>query len=114
MFFFFFFFGIVGRSTSSQAGEFNGTNSQVFHEGGGAVVTAEWCFTSLNCIFTTPGDSGDSGSVIFDQDYYPVAIVWGGSQASKIGGVTCTTPIGEILRDIERRQNWVKGSVTIC
>jgi hypothetical protein len=51
-------FGTVGWSTSSQAGEFNGINSQVFHEGSGAVVTTEWCFVSLNGIFTTPGDPG--------------------------------------------------------
>lgn len=52
---------------------------------------------------------GDSGSVIVDRDFRPVAMIWGGDTHYFAMGpkdVTYASPLFKTLRDIERCLQW--------
>jgi hypothetical protein len=73
------FFKPPSRSTSWLSGRFNGTHS-TFNRGLSR-VTREWCFINYtygrNQGFSR---AGDSGSVIIDRSFNPIAILWGGDE----------------------------------
>lgn len=59
---------------------------------------------------------GDSGSIVIDQEFRPVAIIWGGDThyfATGPKDVTYASPLSKTLRDIESRLRWAEGSVSL-
>jgi hypothetical protein len=60
---------------------------------------------------------GDSGSIIVDRDFRPVAILWGGDTHGFAVGpkdVTYASPLSKTLRDIESCLGWTEGSVSLA
>ena len=60
---------------------------------------------------------GDSGSIIVDRDFRPIAMLWGGNEhnfAYGPQGVTYASPLFKVMRDIEERNGWTKGSVLLA
>ena len=94
------------------AARYNGIESVVHTYG--PRPTLEWALISANRR-SEQFALGDSGAVILDQDFRPIAMLWGivpmvGSDYSPFAYVT---PIVEVLRDIERRLGWEVGSATL-
>jgi hypothetical protein len=59
-------------------------------------------------------DSGDSGSIILDNDFTPVALIWGKGVDEDIFGpdhVTFASPLSKVMRDMEKCIGWEEGSV---
>ncbi|KAJ8058476.1 hypothetical protein OCU04_012664 [Sclerotinia nivalis] len=76
-------------------------------------------------------EGGDSGALIYDIDIIPgpgnalntaallpMAIIWGGGSSGGIvtgfRDVTFATPVGAVLKDIERYMGWEEGSLRFC
>ncbi|KAF4612469.1 hypothetical protein G7Y89_g15608 [Cudoniella acicularis] len=58
----------------------------------------------------------NSGSLILNKSFEPIAMIWGGEPYTYAHGLkdaTYASPIGKVLRDIEERMNWEKGSVSM-
>ncbi|RDL37159.1 Uncharacterized protein BP5553_04592 [Venustampulla echinocandica] len=67
------------------------------------IATREWCLVAL-----LPHESmsagGDSGSIIVDQEFRPIAMMWGGDThgfAHGPKGVAYASPLSKVMRDIE-------------
>jgi hypothetical protein len=59
---------------------------------------------------------GDSGSIIVDKEFQPVALLWGGDDYEFAHGpknVTYGSPLSKVIEDIEKCMRWTKGSVSI-
>ena len=79
------------------------------------IQTREWCFISL---FPNGAMSagGDSGSILLDREFRPIAQLWGGGLHAFAHGpqdVTYASPLSRVLRDIEKRIGWAEGSVSM-
>ena len=107
------FFKVASRSLGWRGAQYNGIRATLSNGNGGE--TREWCFVTHSSSERV-SDRGDSGSPLIDCNYQPTAILWGGERPDQGGfeDVTYATPIHEILKDIERRMGWRKGSVTFC
>ena len=60
---------------------------------------------------------GDSGSIIVNRDFRPVAIIWGGDIhyfATGPKDVTYVSPLSKTLRDIESCLQWTRRSVSLA
>lgn len=80
----------------------------------GDIVTSEFCFVGREQ-GRPVSKEGDSGAPILDSGFRPVAMMWGGCQGfESFWDVTFATPLTVVLRDIERRMGWEKGSVRYC
>lgn len=92
-------------------GEFNDIKSVT--NPNGTEPTTEWSIIASkadNDVFAL----GDSGAVILDQDFHPIAMLWGIlDYGLGRGSMAYVTPIVEILRDIEGRLGWEEGSATL-
>jgi hypothetical protein len=76
------------------------------------IVTREWCLIALSPQEAMSA-SGDSGSIIVDQEFRPVAMILGGNAhgfAQGPNGVTYASPLSKVMRDIEKCMG---GSVSI-
>ena len=92
-------------------GEFNDIVSVVHLDGTGP--TMEWSIIASN-VENNLFALDDSGAVILDQDFHPVAMLWGILDSGHgRGSMAYVTPIVEILRDIEGRLGWEVGSATL-
>ena len=107
------FFKIPSRSSGWREAQYNEIRGTIGV--GDGPETREWCFTCRSS-YDAVSLSGDSGTPLVDSNYQPVAILWGGEEHGQGGfkDVTYATPIHEILKDIERRMGWQRGSVTFC
>jgi hypothetical protein len=79
------------------------------------ITTREWCLVALNPkgAMSAPGDSG---SIILDGEFRPVAMIWGGDEHNFAMGprdVTYASPLTGVLRDIEKCLGWIEGSVSM-
>lgn len=100
----------TSRTTGWVVGKFNDIESVVNLNGTGP--TTEWSIIASNAennFFAL----GDSGAVILDQDFHPIAMLWGIlDYGHGRGSMAYVTPIVKILRDIEGRLGWEIGSAT--
>ena len=95
------FFKPRSRTTNEWVpGYFNGVRTVMSIKG---VRSKEYAFLAND-----PGkamlDRGDSGSIIFDKELYPVAMLWGGKNYDFSNGprdLTYASPLLEIIKDIE-------------
>jgi len=77
-------------------------------------ILQEYCFILADGTSTPSTRKGDSGSIIFDSNFKPLAMVWGGDDNDlEFGDVTCATPIVDILSSIEKECGWAQGSVSL-
>ena len=95
-------------------GTFNAIRSTQKGEGI-SIVTREWCLVALH-----PREAmsakGDSGSIIVDRDFRPVAMLWGGDTHYFAMGpkdIAYASPLSKIMRDIEECLQWTEGSVSM-
>ena len=104
------------RSTNkSVVGTFNAIRSTQKSKSSDS-ATREWCLVSLDPTGFMSA-KGDSGSIILDRDFRPVAMLWGGDTHGFAAGprdVTYASPLTKILRDIERCLQWGEGSVSLA
>jgi hypothetical protein len=78
--------------------------------------TREWCLVALD-LRGSMSEKGDSGSIIIDKDFRPVAMLWGGEDhlfATGPRDVSYASPLPNIFRDIERCMQWAEGSVLLA
>ncbi|CZR51507.1 uncharacterized protein PAC_01384 [Phialocephala subalpina] len=83
---------------------------------GRSSATRELCLIALNPQGFMSA-KGDSGSIIVDRDFRPVAIIWGGDThyfATGPKDVTYASPLSKTLRDIESCLQWAEGSVSLA
>lgn len=91
-------------------GTFNGIRSTQKSLGG---VTRECCLLALH-FKKAMSAPGDSGSIIVDRKFRPVAMIWGGDMHNFAHGprdLTYASPLAKILKDIENR---IGGSVSMA
>ncbi|KAF7947607.1 hypothetical protein EAE96_008689 [Botrytis aclada] len=121
------YFKAPSRTLGWMACEMNGIKN--IHHGNGHGVSEECVFVGKDSREAI-SDGGDSGALIYDIDVdttkaeeptaalVPMAMIWAGNNHGTIisgfKDVTYATPIGEVLKDIEREMEWVKGSLKFC
>jgi hypothetical protein len=101
------------RTTNTwTGGRFNAIRSTQKH---GGIVTREWCLIALPPR-EAMSSGGDSGSIIVDKEFQPIAVLWGGEKHGFAHGpkdVTYASPLSKVLRDIEKCMRWTEGSVSM-
>ncbi|RDW57784.1 hypothetical protein BP5796_12585 [Coleophoma crateriformis] len=76
-------------------------------------LTQEWGFLPvLRAHGNSPlSQRGDSGSSILNNDFTVEGMIWGGDKSAANVDVTYATPISIIIRHVEERMGWVRGSL---
>lgn len=80
------------------------------------LITREWCLLA-SAPHKVLSAKGDSGAIILDGEFRPVAMVWGGNDHDLAHGpvnLTYASRLVDVLRDIESRMRWAKGSVSMA
>lgn len=58
---------------------------------------------------------GDSGAIILDKDFQPVAMVQSGEEAwNGYPDITHAMDLASVLTNVEEVNNWDKGSAVFC
>ncbi|PVH74859.1 hypothetical protein DL98DRAFT_575420 [Cadophora sp. DSE1049] len=75
-----------------------------------------YCIVSTSTNITAAFSAkGDSGSIILDKDFQPVAVVQDGTEATALSqDITGAVHLSSILTDMEEVNGWEKGSVVFC
>ena len=77
-------------------------------------ILQEYCFIIADGTSAAVTQKVDPGSLIFDSQFKPIAMVWGGDDNDlEFGDVTCAMPIVDILSSIEEECGWAQGSVSL-
>jgi hypothetical protein len=108
------FFKPASRTSGWKDAQYNGLDHTLKKtDDENEVITREYCFVSRSGHVLQPGDSG---AVLIDMHFQPIAIIWGGDlqHAGCTGDVTYATPLFVVLGDIERQLGWLSGSAQFC
>lgn len=73
-------------------------------------LTREWCVLALNG--KELSQPGDSGSVLLDEKFQPVGMIWGGRVVGP-QDITYVSTLESVFRDVEQTLGWKEGSVSM-
>ncbi|PVH79374.1 hypothetical protein DL98DRAFT_572555 [Cadophora sp. DSE1049] len=92
------------------------TINMVKQQSSTAVPYEDYCIISTSTKMTAAFSAkGDSGSVILDKDFQPVAVVQDGINATAVSqDITGAVHLSSILSDMEKVNGWKEGSVVFC
>ncbi|PVH68367.1 hypothetical protein DL98DRAFT_599590 [Cadophora sp. DSE1049] len=106
-------FKVASRTTGFREAICSGIKARFYTKANaGQPVTKEYCFISQDMTMRC-SDKGDSGAIIFDQQFKPVAMIWGGTD-QVYPDTTYATPLVVIMRHIEYTMGWEQGSVSLA
>ncbi|KAH7408913.1 hypothetical protein BKA64DRAFT_639231 [Cadophora sp. MPI-SDFR-AT-0126] len=88
-----------------------GIKSTVYNKASGRAPTREFCVVTQDMLHAS-SDYGDSGAMLFDKEFRPLAMVWGGD-GGNLPDVTYATPLSVVFRHIEHIMGWESGSVIL-
>ncbi|KAG4431549.1 hypothetical protein IFR05_012962 [Cadophora sp. M221] len=97
-------FKVSSRTTPLREAICSGIKVTKYDKAAHTVPTREFCFSSQYKMSWALAKD-DSGAMLFDKEFSPVAVVWGGC-GEDIPDITYVTPFSIVFRHIEDRMGW--------